>query len=126
VHLDPQHTSAELATSGAVLAMILSLDEAGLVVGRMNPSAVARQSKFRTRVPPDRLLVESDHGYRDPPVAIPCRVEWVEHLMGQQLGLDAPGVRRLAWRNLAAIIRLTSTWRLLPEPMATILADVSE
>ena len=38
-------------------------------------SAVARHSKFRTRVPPKRILVESDHGYGDPPAAIPCRVE---------------------------------------------------
>lgn len=30
-------------------------------------SAVARQTKFRTAVPPERILVESDHGYADPP-----------------------------------------------------------
>jgi TatD DNase family protein len=48
-------------------------------------SAVARHSKFRTAVPPERLLIERDHGYADPPAAIPCRVEWVEHLVAQQL-----------------------------------------
>ena len=88
-------------------------------------SAVARHSKFRTRVPPERVLIESDHGYRDPPAAIPCRVEWVEHLVGQQLGLDVKDVRRLAWRNLATIIHETGTRRLLPEPLAAILAEVS-
>jgi TatD DNase family protein len=29
-------------------------------------SAVARQSKFHTRVPLERILLESDHGYNDP------------------------------------------------------------
>ncbi len=33
-HLDPARTAAELADSGAVLAMTLSLDEAALVLGR--------------------------------------------------------------------------------------------
>jgi len=88
-------------------------------------SAVARHSKFRTRVPPERVLIESDHGYRDPPVAIPCRVEWVEHLVAQQRGLDVKDVRRLAWENLATIVRQTGTLHLLPEPLAAILAKVS-
>ncbi len=89
-------------------------------------SAVARHSKFRTAVPPERILVESDHGYRDPPAAIPCRIEWVEHLLAQQLGLAVQDVRRLAWQNLAMIIRQTGTQRLLPERFAAILATVSE
>lgn len=84
-------------------------------------SAVARQSKFRTRVPPERLLVESDHGYNDPPGAIPCRVEWVEYLVAQQLKVEREEVRRLAWRNLATIFRQTDTERLLPKPLAAIL-----
>lgn len=83
-------------------------------------SAVARHSKFRTAVPPERVLLESDHGYRDPPAAIPCRVQWVEHLVAQQLRLDVMDVRRLAWQNLATIVRQTGTRRLLPEPLAAI------
>jgi TatD DNase family protein len=88
-------------------------------------SAVARHSKFRTRVPPERLLVESDHGYRDPPAAIPCRVEWVEHLVGAQLGLTQAEVRRLVWRNLATIVRETGTQGLLPGPLVAVLTEVS-
>jgi len=88
-------------------------------------SAVARQSKFRTRVPRERILIESDHGYRDPPAAIPCRVEWVEHLVGQQLGLDIEDVRGLAWRNLGAIIRQTATEGLFPAAFARVLAEAS-
>jgi TatD DNase family protein len=88
-------------------------------------SAVARRSQFRTRVPPERVLIESDHGYRDPPAAIPCRVEWVEHLVGQQLKLDVEAVRWLVWRNLATIVRETGVGGLLPEPLAAILDGVA-
>jgi hypothetical protein len=70
------------------------------------------------------VLVESDHGYRDPPAAIPCRVEWAEHLVGQQLRLDAKDVRRLAWRNLATIIRKTGTGELFPETIVQVLAEL--
>lgn len=77
-------------------------------------SAVARHTKFRTRVPPERILVESDHGYGDPPAAIPCRVEWVEHLVAQQLGFSVGEVRRLAWQNFGRIIADTGTLELLP------------
>jgi TatD DNase family protein len=84
-------------------------------------SAVARHSKFRTRVPRERLLIESDHGYADPPAAIPCRIEWVEHLVAQQLGVGQEDVRRLAWQNLARIVGETGTWQLLPEPLAAML-----
>ena len=80
-------------------------------------SAVARQSKWRTRVPLERILVESDHGYADPPAAIPCRIEWVEHLVGQQYGIPAHAVREAVWRNFGAIVRETATAALLPEGM---------
>ena len=81
-------------------------------------SAVARHSKFRTAIPQDRLLVESDHGYADPPAAIPCRIEWVEHLVAKQLRLNTSDVRRLVWQNLATIIHKTNTLRLLPQSFA--------
>ncbi len=88
-------------------------------------SQVARRSQFRTAVPAERVLVESDHGWADPPAAIPCRVEWVEHLMGQQLRLDAAQVRRLAWRNLGALVDQTGVRELLPPGMAAILDRVA-
>ncbi len=88
-------------------------------------SAITRHSKFRTAIPSDRLLVESDHGYSDPPAAIPCRIEWVEYLVAQQLKSDVRDVRLLAWRNLARIVHQTGTTQLLPEPLAAILAGVS-
>ena len=72
-------------------------------------SAVARQSKFRTRVPLERILLESDHAYGDPPAAIRCRLEWVEHLVAQQRNLSVAQVRRLVWRNLARILESSQT-----------------
>jgi len=89
-------------------------------------SAVARHSKFHTVVPPERILIESDHGYADPPAAIPCRIEWVEHLVGQQLGLSRRDVRRLAWQNLARIVQKTNTRELLPELLVERMAHVCQ
>jgi len=88
-------------------------------------SAVARHSKFRTAVPPERVLVESDHGWADPPAAIPCRIGWVEHLVAQQLGLEVKDVRSLVWRNLGTIVRKTGTGRLLPSRLVAIIKQAS-
>jgi TatD DNase family protein len=87
-------------------------------------SAVARHSKFYTRLPPERILLESDHSYSDPPAAIPCRIEWVEHLVAQRLGIDVLEVRKLSWRNFARIIQDNGTTDLLPGLFVQILADV--
>jgi len=89
-------------------------------------SAVARRSTFRTAGPPERILVESDHGWDDPPAAIPCRVEWVEHLLSVQLKRPREEVRRLAWRNLAAVVRETGILSLLPGGLARLLAEHAE
>ncbi len=87
--------------------------------------AVARQSKFRTRVPPERILVESDHGYNDPPAAIPCRIEWVEYLVAQQFKLEVQQVRELVWQNLAIIIHQTGTQGFLPESIVAVLSQLN-
>ncbi len=84
-------------------------------------SAVARRSVFRTRVPPERLLVESDHGWADPLGAIPHRVIWVEYLLSASLGMDVQEVRRLVWRNFAEVVRLTGTRDLLPQGLVGLL-----
>lgn len=86
-------------------------------------SAVARHSKFHLHVPPDRILVESDHGLNDPPAAIPCRVEWVEHLVAQQYGMEVKELRQLVFRNLARILHETNTTHLFPVPFIKLLAQ---
>ena len=84
-------------------------------------SAVARRSIFRTQVPLERLLVESDHGWADPPGAIPHRVIWVEYLLSASLGMDVGEVRQLAWQNFSQVVRLTGTRELLPHNLASLL-----
>lgn len=86
-------------------------------------SAVARHAKFRTAVPPERVLIESDHGWADPPMTIPSRIERVENLLEPQLQRSREEVRRLAWQNLAVIIRETGTWPLLPPQLAALLEE---
>lgn len=81
-------------------------------------SAVARRSHFRTQVPIDRLLVESDHGWADPPGAIPHRVAWVEYLLSASLGMDVKIVRQLVWHNFSELIQLTGTRPLLPRQIS--------
>ena len=86
-------------------------------------SAVARHSKFRTWVPRDRILVESDHGICDSPAAIPDRLAWVESLLSQLLNLQVEEVRQLVWRNFARVIEGTGTMALLPESFKRMLKD---
>lgn len=84
-------------------------------------SQVARHSKFRTGVPIERVLVESDHGINDPPAAIPCRVGWVEHLVAQQYGVTVGNLRYQVWQNFARIVRLTNAGRLVPRGLSALV-----
>jgi TatD DNase family protein len=84
-------------------------------------SAVARRSLFRTQVPPERILVESDHGWADPPGAIPHRVAWVEYLLSALLNMDVHNVRQLIWHNFGEVVRLTGTRQLLPSGLSNLL-----
>jgi TatD DNase family protein len=85
-------------------------------------SAVARQTKWRTRVPIDRILVESDHGWTDPPAAIPLRVGWVEHLLAQQYEVAPERIREATWANLERVVEATGTARFMPAAIASILS----
>jgi TatD DNase family protein len=89
-------------------------------------SQVARNSKFRLHVPPERILLESDHGENDPPSAIPCRIEWVEFLVAQQYDMDVKGIRRLAWRNLDRLIHDTNTSHLFPKAFMAFCARAEQ
>jgi hypothetical protein len=72
------------------------------------------------------VLVESDHGYKDPPAAIPCRVEWVEYLAAQQYRMRVEEMRRLTWTNLLGIFCETKTIHLIPPAMADIFAIIAQ
>jgi TatD DNase family protein len=76
--------------------------------------AVARRLVWRD-VPPERLLIESDIGYREPPATIPALVERTEAMLADRIGSDAGAVRATAWRALGQIVRASSTRSLWPE-----------
>jgi TatD DNase family protein len=84
-------------------------------------SQVARRSVHHTTIPKDRLLVESDHGVNDPPAAIPCRIEWVEHLVSQHLECQRAAVRALAWANFRRIVDEAGVRSLLPDGICRVL-----
>ena len=77
-------------------------------------SAVARRTVWHTVVPLDRILLESDHAWNDPPPAIPLRIGWVEYLVAQQYRVPPTEVRAAGWRNLGRIVEITGTLALLP------------
>jgi TatD DNase family protein len=89
-------------------------------------SSIARQSKFRARVPVERVLVETDHGYDDPPAGIPPRIQWAEQLVARQYGLRAADLRRQIWKNFRAIVERTGVAGLLPGGIAGALASLGE
>jgi TatD DNase family protein len=84
-------------------------------------SAIARRSLFRTQVPLMCLLVESDHGWGDPPGAIPHRLIWVEYLLSASLHMDVREIRELVWQNFSEFVHLTGTRELLPQDLAYLL-----
>jgi TatD DNase family protein len=84
-------------------------------------SAVARRSVFRTQVPPERLLVESDQGWIDPTGAIPHRIALVEYMLSASLKMEVEKVRRLVWGNFNEVVRQTGTRELFPEGWKNLL-----
>lgn len=65
--------------------------------------AVARRLVWRA-VPRDRLLVESDIGYREAPRTIPARIAQTESLLAARLGVPSREIRAGAWAALADIV----------------------
>jgi TatD DNase family protein len=85
----------------------------------IHPS-IARHSKFRTLVPRERLLFESDQGEEPSPAAIPHRIQQAEERIARQLGMEPEAVRQLGWQNFAALLRQTATRELLPPGLVEI------
>jgi TatD DNase family protein len=77
-------------------------------------SQVARYSKFRAWVPLERVLLESDHGVKDPPAGIRPRIEWVEYLVAGQYKIGVGELRQIVWQNFSRIIQQTQGAHLLP------------
>jgi len=89
-------------------------------------AAVARRTTWRTRVPLERILVETDQETDDPPEAIPAQIERVEDLLAEQYGISPEEVRLTVWRNFARIVEEIGVVDLLPPGIAGVLAGLGQ
>jgi TatD DNase family protein len=79
-------------------------------------AAMLRRPGVLRHIPLDRLLTETDHPYGDrsgPEPQRPGNVASVELAIARLHGLEPDGVRRLMWRNLDLLVRVTNCGRLL-------------
>ncbi|TMB76432.1 MAG: TatD family deoxyribonuclease [Chloroflexi bacterium] len=77
--------------------------------------AVARLRIWQD-VPPERLLVESDIRYADPPASSPTSVARTEVLLAARTAARPEEIRAGAWRALRAIIAASRSHALWPRP----------
>ena len=77
--------------------------------------AVARLRIWQD-VPPERLLVESDIRYADPPASSPTSVARTEVLLAARTAARPEEIRAGAWRALRAIIATSRSHALWPRP----------
>jgi TatD DNase family protein len=80
-------------------------------------AAEARRPKVIERIPPERVLTETDfpHTQRhDPAGDRPGVVGTIERALGQVWALDEWGVRRQIWTNLAALLEQTESAARMP------------
>ena len=89
----------------------------------MNVSSV-RRKEILARIPPDRLLTETDHpfGDRRSRPRRPGFVADVERAIGQEFRMNHQEVRRLMWSNLRTLISDTACSSLLPRTIRVTLA----
>ncbi|MBN2351764.1 MAG: TatD family hydrolase [Spirochaetales bacterium] len=89
-------------------------------------SSIARQSRFRAWVPVERVLVETDQAYEDPPSAVPPRIEQAENILAEQYKMEVIELRRRIWMNFGAIVARTGVSSLLPGGIAGVLGGLGE
>jgi len=80
-------------------------------------AAEVRRPKVIDRIPPERVLTETDFPHtrrHEPTGGQPGVVETIEHALGQAWTLDEWGVRRRIWSNLAALLERTGSTPWMP------------
>jgi TatD DNase family protein len=82
---------------------------------------IAGYSRFSTLVPLERILVETDLGYEEPPAGIPGRVALAEQLVAQEHEMDAAALRRVIWQNFAGLLERTGSGRFVPDRLSELL-----
>lgn len=78
-----------------------------------------------SRIPPERLLTETDHPYGDKwstQPRQPGNTTRVEATLAQHLGISATQFRQACWTNLRALVDATQTDTLLPERVQAMLS----
>jgi TatD DNase family protein len=71
----------------------------------INP-AIAHHSRFSKYVPIDHILLETDHGYDDPPAEIPTKIESTERAVASKYLMDSAGLRHTVWTNFKNVIEM--------------------
>jgi TatD DNase family protein len=94
-------------------------------------AAEVQRPKVMDRILPERVLTETDfpHARRhEPKGARPGVVQTIEDALGQIWALDAWGVRRRIWANLAALLERTESGHRMPLGIrkALVVAPVAE
>jgi len=90
-------------------------------------ASMLRHPELLSRLPPGRVLAETDHPFGDRLAGRgrrPGKVENVERALAGLHGLDQTAVREAMWRNLAELVRSTKCGSLLPRPVRVVLAAV--
>jgi TatD DNase family protein len=90
-------------------------------------ASMLRRSDLLDCLPLDRLLTETDHPFGDRSSGRgrrPGNVDDVEQALARLHGLDPADVRRVMWRNLTELVRLTRCGMLLPRPVRVTLAAI--
>lgn len=91
-------------------------------------AAMLKRPDLLRLLPLDRVFAETDHPFGDRSAGRgrrPGNVDNVETHLARLHGLDQDEVRRVMWRNLADLARLTRCGVLLPRPVRVTLAAVA-
>lgn len=90
-------------------------------------ASMLRRPDLLEVVPLDRVLTETDHPFGDRSVRHgrrPGNIVGVEDVIACIHGLSSDEVRRVVWRNLAALVSSTRCGMLLPRPVRVTLAAI--
>ena len=85
------------------------------------PAVLAAERDVSGLIPLERLLVETDSGYGEPPAAIPSKIEEAERLLAAQYGLEPAAFRRSVWESFRELAGRTGLLDRLPVRIATLL-----
>jgi TatD DNase family protein len=133
VSIHSNHATAEVLeeldrhpTSAAVLhwwSASNSRTKAAVELGcyfSINP-AIARHSRFSKFVPIERILLETDHGYDDPPEEIPTKIESTEDAVAVKYLVDSASLRHTLWSNFRNVMERINGTDQLPDSIEHLL-----